>query len=227
MRLNVTIRNSYQSPAVKHDLTVFIDVFRASTTLLTLLKHGAGEVVGINDSALVRTYMSRGYLLVSEVINEGLDNSPSQVENHGVSGEKVVMKTGNLITAIFNNLHFEQAVVAGFANLDEVTGYIRQNGHRTIDIVAASHFEERYAALEDVSCAQTLADRLRGIPVNNTPLIREIHGRISRKRHTGVSGLPEHYWTDVEFALRMNTIPLVPEIIKLDDGVVEFRCRPA
>ncbi len=232
MLLNISVRNSYQTPAVKspaskHDLTVFIDVFRASTTLLTLLKHGAGEVVGIYDPALIRDYMSRGYLLVSEVIDEGLDNSPSQVADHGVNGEKVVMKTGNLITAVFNNLDFERAVVAGFANLDAVSGYILRSGYRTVDIVAASHFEERYPALEDVTCAQVLVDRLLDIPVDHAPLVREIREIYGRKMRAGTSRMPEHYWIDIQYALQMNTIPLIPGILKLDNGVVAFRCKTA
>jgi len=217
----IDIRNSYQPGAGEYDLTVFIDVFRASTTLLYIFRSGALEVIGVNRRDVIDGYLEKGYRLVSEVYGDGIDNSPSLIMNSSLAGVRVLQKTGNLTTAIFNNLNFKKAIVAGFVNLDAAAEYIKGAKIERVEIVAASNFEEKKEDVEDISCATAIKSLIEGLPVGEYYRMDRIREKIGTRK-SGTFQFPDNYWFDLELALERNTVPLVPEVIKNGADEVRF-----
>jgi len=215
------IRNSYQPAVKEYDLTVFIDVFRASTTLLQIFRAGATEVIGVNDKALITKYVESGYRLISEVFKGGIDNSPSLIADENLNNVKVIQKTGNLTSAIFGNLNFRRAVIGCFNNIDMLAKYIKKEKFICVDIVAASHFDEKIEAIEDLSCAIMLENLLKNIMIKEYPFNDSIRKKIETRRN-GLYKFPVHYWKDIEIALERNSIRLIPEVTKINNSEVKF-----
>lgn len=214
--MEIYIRNAFEKAVSGSDVTVFIDVFRASTTLAYLLSRGA-EVLCAQDMRVVEQCRTLGYTLVSEVVSGGLDNSPSQSYRVG-GADKLIQKTGNFTAAIFANLNFTKAITAAFVNVSTVAEYLHVHHFKHIDIVACGHFDECRTAIEDLSCAEMLGQMLSGIKPKQVPRLNEIMEKIN-KRRTGSFTFPKHYWRDLELALQCDTIPVVPVIQRLPTGL--------
>lgn len=209
--MKIFVRNAYEKTPQSAAITVFIDVFRASTALACMLKNGA-EIVGAVNPKIVAEYKRRGFLVSSEVVRGGMDNSPFQAG--GLKGAaRVIQKTGNFTEAVFGNFGFEKAVSAAFVNISAIADYLVQNRFESVDIAACGHFEEKSPAIEDSSCAEMLRRILAGDRPAQVPYFSQIARKIE-KRKTGNFSFPEHYWRDLEIALKCDSVPIVPIIKK-------------
>lgn len=218
--MNVFIRNAFEKSPDNADITVFIDVFRASTTLAYLLKNAGAEIIGAENPVIVEKYKTEGYVVVSEVMGGGLDNSPSEAGSVG-TGSKLIQKTGNFTAAVFGNFNFTKAISAAFVNIGAVAGYLTANRFESVDIVACGHFAERKQAIEDVSCAKMLRSMLSGERPSQLPYLDAISHKIERRK-TGKFPFPAHYWKDLELALQCDAVPIVPLIRKQSSEVIFF-----
>ena len=108
------IRNGFDSRPLDWmpDISILIDVFRASTTSIAILETRPLEYLVANDFNLIRELLENSYRLISEVYDLGIDNSPTLVRRHVSSGEKIVHKTTNLTTALEKN-YLETPMVIG------------------------------------------------------------------------------------------------------------------
>ena len=75
--MKIHLRNSYEPALPDSDLTVFVDVFRASTTLCSIMSRPVKKVLGINDYDIIKKHLNEEFILFSEVFNDGYDNSPT------------------------------------------------------------------------------------------------------------------------------------------------------
>lgn len=217
--MKISVRNAFETSTANADVRVFIDVFRASSTLAHMLKKGNTEILGAKDPATVEKYKTEGYVVISEVMAGGLDNSPSQAISFG-NGGKFIQKTGNFTAAVFANLNFTRAVSAAFVNIGAVCEYLIGNRFESVDVVACGHFDERVQAVEDSSCAEMLRLMLSGEKPRQLPYFNAILEKIE-KRRSGRFQFPAHYWRDLELALQCDTASTVPVIRKRsDEGVV-------
>lgn len=221
-----TARNAWETPALACEASVFIDVFRASTTLAYLLNAEVAEVLAVRDEAQVRELVPRGYRLVSEIMRDDLDNSPSQVLVLDLKGSRVILRTGNLTEAIFANLDtVRHAFVACFANMREVVSALSRHGFGSVDLVACSHYSEKLEAIEDVSCAEMLRLSLLGEQIVEPPFLDQIMQKVDQRR-LRKDVFPDHYWKDIELALTCDSIRVVPEILIESRNAVSFRRLP-
>lgn len=219
--MRLAIRNSYDPPAFDTvDAAIFCDVFRASTTLLAVVSQKPARLVSANDLPTVRQYQKDGYVLLSEVFDGGLDNSPTQVLAQGLGGRNVVHKSSNMTNAIFHHPGAQRFLIGGFVNAARLIAYVRAGGFRSVELIAASHFDRKTEALEDVCCVRMLKAMLEGEPVEAIPGLPDIHAKLARKRQTRTD-LHDHYWHDTELALRLNALPVLAEVRRLDGATME------
>ncbi|MBI5623799.1 MAG: 2-phosphosulfolactate phosphatase [Elusimicrobia bacterium] len=219
----VTARNAWEASPFPPEASVFIDVFRASTTLVYLLNAEVAEVLAVRDIELVRELVPRGYRLISEIMRDDLDNSPSQVLGQDLKGSRVILRTGNLTEAIFSNLDsFRHAYVACFANARETVSTVSRRGFGSVEMIACSHFSERREAVEDLSCAEMLRSSFLGKELWVPPFLDQIMRKVEQRK-TRKEVFPEHYWRDIELALTCNSICLVPEISIESRDVISFQ----
>lgn len=90
--MNIKIRNGFEDRTSNWipEVSIVIDVFRASTTSLAILEKKPSEYLMANDLNLIQDLLKNSYRLVSEVYDLGVDNSPTLVRKNILSGEKIV-----------------------------------------------------------------------------------------------------------------------------------------
>lgn len=214
--MDIRIFRSYEKNDFNSEVTVFIDVFRAATTLACIFEKGCNKVVIPMDDAQIPGYIDQGYALVSEVLKTGMDNSPSSFLNLNEKIEKVVFRTRNLTTSIINNLGFNKGLIAGFVNIDSVVSHIKEQGYTSVKIIPASYFSKKKPAIEDQACASMLEKKLSGIECTSIPFKDKIDKHINNRR-IGAKAYPDYYWDDVKIALNCNSVSNLMEIVKEPD----------
>lgn len=220
--MRVTVRNSYESsPNASPDVAVFFDVFRASTTLLSLVHVGASTILSANDEETCRAYLGRGYELISEVFRGGIDNSPTQVLAGGYGGRPVIHKSTNLTTAVFNNRRCKRALVGGFGNASTLVEYLKASGAETVELVAAAHFGRRSEAVEDLACAETIRRMLEGTFDGRIARLDEVTEKI-RQKSQRQPPVAAHYLADIRLAIELDRFPYLIEAKPLNDRLMEI-----
>lgn len=220
--MRIITRNSYETVCAgpSADGAVFCDVFRASTTLITILSRRPARVVLTNDEQTAKRLVAAGAVLFSEVFSGGFDNSPSQARLADIIGKTVVHKSTNMTNAIFQHAGFKRGFIGGFVNIRALVGYLKVQGFATLEIVAASHFERKTEAVEDVSCVQLISRRFRDETDKSIPMLSEIKSKIEQKRSRG--GYSAHYFTDVELAMNIDEFDFLAEIKMIDANSMEL-----
>lgn len=225
--VEISIRQSFDpKPTPTADVTVFFDIFRASTTLAALASRGPAEILSTNDLARVKAMTAAGTILISEVFAGGFDNSPSQILAAGEINTKsrIVHKSTNLTTAIFAALPLQLALVAGFSNMNATVRFIRSMDPRCVELIPAGHRNLARAAIEDTAAAETMADLLRGDPPEGA-LAARLAGIRSAIRDLKArrEDLAQHYWNDVEIALALDRFGYVLQAVPHSEGVLAIR----
>ena len=217
--MQVFSRDAYAPPEISPQLRIFIDVFRGTTTLASLLWNKAARVISARGEVLLKR-LDEGYLLVTEKGPGWRDNSPTLVARENLSSLNIVHDTGNLTEAIFANLDFTEAITAGFVNLSAAAAYAQAGGFKTVEIVRSAHFAEKTPAVEDDSCSETLERLLAGNPLKKYPYYHELEEKIAKRRESGK--FPAHYWADVNLALARDAMPVVPKLKPLGPDEILF-----
>lgn len=224
--MRITLRQSFKARAADldpPDMAVFFDVFRASTTLAALIGQKPQEILSTNDRLVVEGLVADGYVLVSEVFQGGLDNSPTQVLAAGLEGKRIVHKSTNLTAAIFHNLPVRRILIAGFCNLNETAAAILASKPGSVELIPAGHFHKAAETDEDSGAAEAMAAALRGEVQALVPHRAAIEAKLSRLKDKG--GLPDHYFDDAAAALTFGRFPYVVEARCVSDGLIELRSR--
>ena len=209
--MHINLRPGYDPEISKRasDVHIFIDVFRASTTTLAILENGAQSLVIANDFDLLKKFSEDGYLVVSEVFDLGIDNSPTLVKAHGVLNRKVALKTSNLTTALEKNSSTE-VIIACFNNLGAIFDHVMTNEYKNIEIVTAGHMARCQMNLEDMHCAEILMESLVG-----GVLVMPDHSALEKRVHEICNSkpVPQHYIEDLNLAIQPNISEGVPRVI--------------
>ncbi|GAB5519675.1 MAG: 2-phosphosulfolactate phosphatase [Rhodothermales bacterium] len=151
---------------VKGRTAVVLDIFRASSTIVTALDHGARAVVPVADMAdagkIAAALDPASYVLGGErggIKIEGYHhgNSPFEYTHEAVSGKTVIFNTSNGTRALTRAKTAEHLLVGCFLNAKAIVDAIREAGNDLVLVCAGSHNQ---FALEDALCAGLLLHRL-------------------------------------------------------------------
>ncbi|AMW32350.1 2-phosphosulfolactate phosphatase [Fervidobacterium changbaicum] len=142
------------------DISVVIDVLRATSTIITALSNGATCVIPVSDiaQALSLKYYNPGYLLGGERGGqkiEGFDlgNSPFEYDEKTVKEKTVILTTTNGTSSILSASRIAQKVLlASFLNLSSVVNMLSgYDAYTNIAIICAGNNGE--ASYEDIQVA--------------------------------------------------------------------------
>lgn len=206
--MQVEIRPGYDIiSSHDYELRVIIDVFRASTTAVAILESGANELVIANKLDVLQRFSREGFVIISEVFNLGLDNSPTLVKKAGLKGKKTALKTSNLTTALEKNDFAGDIILCCFNNLDAVVRMILGQGHQKIEIIPAGLMASHQMTSEDIHCADILKESLlqkNVVTPNSDLLLNRIREKCQEKNRE------PHYIEDLHLAVQLNISKLVP-----------------
>jgi 2-phosphosulfolactate phosphatase len=224
----LTRKEELDSVRVAGKVVVVLDILFATTTMVTVLAHGALEVVPVLDEAAARAEGLRckegGFVLAGELYAETLPGfahpAPLSLLEHGVAGKTIVYSTTNGTVAMALAAQAARVYCGALLNAGRLVEHIldRHAGDTVLLVCAGSganfnfedfcgagcyveRFAERLGATADLSDAARAARTVfRHAPLPQALLDCRL-GRMMEKR-----GLRH----EVEFAARIDTLPVVP-----------------
>ena len=109
---------------------VVVDIFRATSCMVTAFAHGAAEIVPVEQIELCQSFREKGYLISAErngITPEGFDfdNSPFSYQDPKVKGAKICVTTTNGTVAIRRSAEAPQLYVGAFLNLSSITEAVK------------------------------------------------------------------------------------------------------
>jgi 2-phosphosulfolactate phosphatase len=144
-------------------LIVVVDIFRATSTMITALANQVECIVPVADLEICRTYRNQGYIIAGErngLPAEGfeLGNSPLSYLNHAFAGQKIAVTTTNGTLAIEKSKAGSAEILLGsFLNLQATANYLSHKDH---DIIIHCAGWKGKFNLEDSLYAGALIDAL-------------------------------------------------------------------
>lgn len=119
----------YQIEHLEDKVVVVIDILRATSTITTILHHGAAAVIPAKEEAVAQEYKAKGYLSGGERSGEtipGFDfgNSPFHYKKELIHGKEIVLTTTNGTKCIEMAQNAFQVVIGSFLNLNKVVEHI-------------------------------------------------------------------------------------------------------
>lgn len=114
----------------KNCVVVVIDVFRATSAIVTAFDNGIKEIIPVSSLEEAKEYKEKGYFVGAErkgEIIEGFDfgNSPFSYMQEQLRGETVVLTTTNGTKALNRAKAADRVIVGSFLNLSAVTDFLR------------------------------------------------------------------------------------------------------
>lgn len=199
-------------------LAVVIDVFRASTQIVTLLRYGARAVVPTNTLSDARELARQHpqWILAGE--REGkapsgfmLGNSPAQSASFDVRGKIFILSTSagtpGLVAA---SARCDTVLVGALANITSVVKAIDDLAPQVVTLVAMGKAGIRPTPEDEVT-ADYFEDLLRGRQPDWSRIDTEIRSHPEALKF-GDPAQPNYPAEDLEFCLGVDTSNVVPEL---------------
>ena len=226
---------------LSNTVCVVFDVLRATTSMLTALRHGAERIVPVLEisEALALRGGLPGALLAGERdgvriraaqtggVDFDLGNSPREFTPGRVAGKTIIITTTNGTRALQACQGARRILAGAFVNLGALARWIQSEQPDNLLLVGAGTFEE--AAYEDTLAAGALSDLVWGQfshPADSAQIAREIYlaGRAdladALERHSRNARrllADPDLREDVPFSIQLDTVPFPAT---LTDGAV-------
>lgn len=207
-----------------------IDVFRASSTIITAISNGCRSIIpAVSESEI--SIMTK-HLRADEFVTAGerngvkiphfdFGNSPLEFTGSAVCGKIIILVTTNGTAAVRASEPALNVLVAGFLNATAVAQRICELNTSCVIICAGTRY---HACVEDTICAGFIAyscltrdPKLR--PTGRARFCIDLYKRIGTNP-TRIAGLSRNakrlvklgYNRDVSYCLRVDETPVVPEL---------------
>jgi 2-phosphosulfolactate phosphatase len=206
-------------------IAVVVDILRATTTIITALKHGVKSIRPVDSIRLCHDFQKKGYIGAAErsgKIVEGfkLGNSPLDYINSSYAGEKIVFTTTNGTKTIRSIKGAERIIFGAFINLQAIADFLVEID-KDITIICAGWEDE--VNLEDTLFAGALIDKMKssfnleGDPAilahkfflhakGNLSLALQDSSHILRLRKLELQ-------KDIDFCLTQDIYRIIPELV--------------
>lgn len=233
-------QNGVQEKELKDRTVVVVDVFRATTTIITALHNGCKEVIPVADIeeaiAFSRNYDKNTFLLggernIHKIDGFDLSNSPSEYTRQAVEGRIILMTTTNGTKAVKKTHEAKEVLIAGFVNVDAVASYLAQQSD---DIAFVCAGTDGKFSLEDILAVGAVLSRLKNrgkeIALDDLGFVCVHMFEMYKNDIKSVLGETSHYRrlineeleNDIDVCLDVNSIPVVP-VYK--DGVIRINAK--
>lgn len=146
----------------KNCVVVVIDVFRATSAIVTAFDNGIKEIIPVSSLEEAKEYKEQGYYVGAErkgEIIEGFDfgNSPYSYMQEKLRGETVVLTTTNGTKALNRAKAADRVIVGSFLNLTAVIEYLKSEKKDVLLLCAG--WRDRYN-MEDTLFAGAVVEGL-------------------------------------------------------------------
>jgi 2-phosphosulfolactate phosphatase len=143
---------------------VVVDIFRATSCMVTAFAHGAVEIIPVEDVDVCAGYREEGYLISAErngITPEGFDfdNSPFSYQTDRVKGAKICVTTTNGTVALRRSIAADRVYVGAFLNISSVVRALKAWEGDAMVVCAGWKGKPN---LEDTLFAGALIDELVG-----------------------------------------------------------------
>ena len=204
-------------------VAVVFDVFRATTTIATMLTGGARAVRAVHSVDEARRWKERDPQLVLAGERGGaapagfdLGNSPVEAETTNLKGRTVVLTTSAGSKSIVAAANAAETVITGsFVNAGSVIRWLEKHCPRDVTLVAAG-VGGTVATPEDDLAASYLERRLHGDSRAPDDLFAEIRRHPEARKFLDPEQ-PQYPPADLEFCLRVDVFDVVPRLV---DGLL-------
>lgn len=130
--MNIEVCHTPQGYSLFHKenaIVVVIDVFRATSAIITAFYNGVSKMVPVASVEEAREYQRNGYMAAAERDGEVIDgfelgNSPFGYMNNKVKGKIIAISTTNGTQAIEASRKASKILIGSFLNLDILCEYL-------------------------------------------------------------------------------------------------------
>ncbi|MFZ5985595.1 MAG: 2-phosphosulfolactate phosphatase [Bacillota bacterium] len=224
----LAVANDAVNEEKKGRIFVAIDVFRATSTIITALGNGCSSVYPVYDVKEARDTADSlgdlGVLLGGEahmhkIPGFDLGNSPLEYSSEKVLGRPVVITTTNGTKAIRNSCGADDVIIAAFLNNKAVSRYIAKKDKDVVIVCAGT--EGRFT-MEDALCAGMIISNIESAGINVemsdfAMAVRELYLAHRSSIKEVLSGtahfrrlVENGFSRDVDYCLLVDTVSIVP-----------------
>jgi len=216
-------------PSLTNKIAVVVDVFRATSTMVTALANGCQAIIPVltTEEALERRKTEKGALLAGErkaLPIEGFDlgNSPFEYTPEVVGGKKIIMTTTNGTRAIQAVANAQHVWMASFLNTESIAQaifkYLESNQNIDGIVIICAGTEDRFD-VPDTLCAGMLINRLgNAAELNDLGLAASMLYNMSKENILKTLQETEQgrylhslgFDRDVTYCSQTNILPIVP-----------------
>ncbi len=148
-----TVTNKYSGFEFKPtDTVILIDIYRASSTIVTAFGNGVKEIIPCVEIEQVLKIKNKNSKILAagerngeKIVGFDLDNSPISFNNNAIKGKVIALSTTNCTKAIDIAKDSKEILFASFLNINAVCNYIVGNINqinRCIILCAGNNSEE-------------------------------------------------------------------------------------
>lgn len=171
--MNIRILQLIEGAQAARGLTVIIDVFRAYTVELYLMRNRAARIIPVADVQFAFDYKAAhpDAILCGErkgKIIDGFDygNSPSQLENVDLTGKTVIHTTSAGTQGVANATQASEIIGGNLVCAKAIARYILQKNPEEVSLVCMG-LAGKTPTDEDTLCAEYIKSLLEGKPLTN------------------------------------------------------------
>ncbi|MBK5196004.1 MAG: 2-phosphosulfolactate phosphatase [Proteiniphilum sp.] len=215
------------------DTVIVVDIFRASTTMCTILHNGAAAIITVAGTEEARQYKSDGFLVGAERNTRKCDfadfgNSPFDYKRELVKGKEIVFTTTNGTMAIEMGQESRMLFIGAFSNIDALINRCMKDSGRIVLLCAGWN---NRINMEDTLFGGAFAEKLskKGDVTPGSDAIRIALELWQNAKNDPLAYLKksDHYQrlinngveNDAAFCLRQNTVTVVPLFNKADKKI--------
>lgn len=208
-------------------VVVVIDIFRASSAIVTAFEHGVKSVIPVATTTEALEYKSQGYLVGAErqgEIVQGFDfgNSPFSYMNGNLRDKEVVLTTTNGTKAIHRASAADKVIVGSFLNLTAVCDYLESLNKDVLLLCAG--WRNRYN-LEDSLFAGAVVEKLSQNSIfsglSDSAIAAKYLYNSAKEDMNAFLKISSHrkrlmrlnLEKDIEYCLQLDTTAVIPEFI--------------
>jgi 2-phosphosulfolactate phosphatase len=143
-------------------IVVVIDVFRATSAIITAIQYGIKEIIPVKDIEDALEFKHRGYITAAERKGEVVDgfdfgNSPFAFMDESLRGQSVVLTTSNCTMAMLQVKHAKKTLLGAFTNISALAEMLDRENDDVLLLCAG--WKNRFS-LEDSLFAGALVEKL-------------------------------------------------------------------
>jgi 2-phosphosulfolactate phosphatase len=223
----LTRKEELDTVRVPGKVVVVLDILFATTTMVTVLAHGAKEVVPVLDEAAALAHVEglekSLYVLAGELYAETLPGfahpAPLSLLEHGVEGKTVIYSTTNGTVAMAQAAHASRVYCGALLNARALVEHILARHPRETVLLVCSgsgnnfNFEDFYGAGYFVECLLEHVGDLSDAAKAALALYR--HAKAPEALldcRVGRMMVARGLAHEVEFACRRDALPVVPAL---------------